>query len=222
MRHLTGNGEVVAFGRTRSTLRQPAINQVHAYWQALRSGHGLPRRSEIDPRGIAYALPHVCILERVAPAVARIRLAGMHLGELMGMEVRGMPFSALFAPASRDVLGRHLERLFSAPATVFAELSGEPGLGRPALAGQMLLLPLCDSGGAVSRILGCLVVEGHIGRHPRRLMLGRADVQLLDMPGKRPAAQPAPLAGLAEEPLPFSAAPASASPALRLVVSNDR
>ena len=38
----------------------------------------------------------------MAPSVARFRLAGAHLSELMGMEVRGMPMTALFLPDARD------------------------------------------------------------------------------------------------------------------------
>ena len=64
----------------------------------------VPMRSDVDPRGIERSLEHAFILERIAPQMARFRLAGMHLTDLMGMEVRGMPTTALFAPAARAAL----------------------------------------------------------------------------------------------------------------------
>ena len=60
----------------------------------------MPRRAEIDPRGIENALEYAFILERIAPGMARIRLAGIHLSDLMGMEVRGMPLTS-FIDAAR-------------------------------------------------------------------------------------------------------------------------
>ena len=77
-----------------------AIAQVEAYWEALRGTRIVPKRSEIDPRGIEGALENAFIVERVAPGIARLRIAGSHLNDLMGMEVRGMPLTALFNPGA--------------------------------------------------------------------------------------------------------------------------
>ena len=56
----------------------------------------MPLRSEIDPRGLKGALEYCFVLERIAPGLARLRVAGSHLGDLMGMEVRGMPITAFY------------------------------------------------------------------------------------------------------------------------------
>ena len=63
--------------------------QMEAYWRALPRSQIVPRRSDIDPRGVENLLRHAIILERVAPGVARFRIAGQHLSDLTGMEVRG-------------------------------------------------------------------------------------------------------------------------------------
>ena len=36
-----------------------ALSQVEAYWEALRGTRLMPRRSEIDPRGIEQALARI-------------------------------------------------------------------------------------------------------------------------------------------------------------------
>ncbi|MCR8726339.1 PAS domain-containing protein [Frigidibacter sp. ROC022] len=152
----------------------PAVNAVEAYWSALsaQSPEGaVPARSRIDPRGIESALAQAFILERIAPGLARFRLAGAHLADLMGMEVRGMPLTALFLPDDREFAGRMLERAFSGPARVSLVLTGERGIGRAPLDARMLLLPLRDEEGRVTRILGALEAKGTIGRQPRRFAI---------------------------------------------------
>ncbi|MCX7888454.1 MAG: PAS domain-containing protein [Rhodobacteraceae bacterium] len=163
---------------TGSPLQGPAaaasfrpLAQVYAYWDALRGGRPLPLRSEVDPRGIESALDHTFILERIAPEVSRFRLAGSRLADLMGMEVRGMPATCLFAAAARAQAASAIDRVFTAPAILEIGLEAETSFGRPALTARLLVLPLRSDLGDVSRALGCLVAEGQIGRAPRRFVI---------------------------------------------------
>ncbi len=202
----------------------PALAQLRGYWEALRAGGALPSRSEIDPRGIELALEYAFIAERVAPGVASFRLAGMHLAELMGMEVRGMPLTTFFEPMSREEVMRQIERAFDGSEAVELALEAESGIGRPALAARMLLLPLRDEAGQVARLLGGLVAEGKIGRAPRRFRLASVVVAPPAMRPQEPAQlQPAPpAAGFFEPVAPFDRAPEKPRGAhLRLVHSRD-
>ncbi len=153
------------------------LSQVEAYWEALRSGRDMPRRAEIDPRGIESALEYAFILERITPGVARMRIAGNHLHMLMGMEARGMPLTSFFRSDDRQRISDILEEVFQTPAT--AELSMTGGDGT-ALEARLILLPLKSDLGDVSRILGCLMSKGEIGLAPRRLTLRTAAVRTLD------------------------------------------
>jgi len=165
----TGNGpNVINLSRFLSDTRFPAVTQIEAYWEGLRAGRLLPRRSEIDPRGIENALEYAFILERIAPGIARMRIAGSHLTDLMGMEVRGMPASTFFTPAGRNTFSEALEDVFDGPATATLDLIAERGIGKPAMEAKMLLLPLKSDLGDVSRVLGCLTTKGDVGRTPRR------------------------------------------------------
>lgn len=149
----------------------PALAQLRAYWEALRDGATPPSRAEIDPRGIDRALEHAFIAERVAPGVARFRLAGMHLNDLMGMEVRGMPLTCFFVPEAREVAAGAIDGVFLGRSAVDLALEAERGIGRPALGARMLLLPLRNEAGEVARLLGGLAAEGEPGRTPRRFRL---------------------------------------------------
>lgn len=144
-----------------------------AYWRGLCRGPELPRRAEIDPRRIAAVLADAFVVERIAPGLARFRVAGTHLADLMGMDVRGMPLSCLIRPEGRERFAAALARLFEEPATLDLRLTAPAGPGGGALSGRMVLLPLQSDLGDVSRALGCLVSRGRPGRAPRRFDLSR-------------------------------------------------
>ncbi len=134
-------GKLIHFQRGARPMSFPAIAAIDAYWEALRGPRAMPRRDELDPTRLDAALPHAFLLERIAPGVARFRLAGMHLNELMGMEVRGMPLTAFIAPGSRRQVSDTLEEVFETPATCTLSLHSEKAPGMPALEARMILMP---------------------------------------------------------------------------------
>ncbi len=194
------------------------LQEVRAYWEGLRDGPALPSRADVDPRGLQAALEHVFLIERIAPGIARFRLAGMHLSDLMGMEVRGMPLTTLIEPQGRTGIEALVEQVFSGPSIVEVSLEAERGLGRAALQGRMLLLPLTDDG-VCDKALGCLVTLGPIGRSPRRFAVSRQRTEAVAVMPPPPAPRPATPA-FAENPAAFTPAPKARSH-LRLVKSDD-
>lgn len=201
------------------------LAQVEAYWEALRGNRLMPRRSDIDPRGIEGALSHAFIVERVAPGQARLRIAGSHLSDLMGMEVRGMPITSFFTNAARPAVAEALEAVFQKPAQTTLHLSAEAAYGHPLLEGRMLLLPLKSDLGDVSRALGCLVAVGDPGRTPRRFDLTHQEPRRLfatgptdmDIDGATAPARP----GFAEAKRPFETSGGRRLPPYLRVVKSD-
>ncbi len=200
---------VVSLARTKADMRFPVISEVQAYWDGLRGGRPVPLRAEVDPRGIERALENAFVLERIAPGMARFRLAGMHLNDLMGMEVRGMPLSAFFTPKAREDMARILEAVFSGPEIAEITLTAERGIGKPAIEGKLLILPLKSDLGEVTRALGCLASVGPVGRSPRRFDIVSVKVTRIGSPDKAdPRREPAPA-----QPAPMPTAPAYQAPA---------
>lgn len=157
------------------------IRQAEAYWTALRNGSDIPFRSQIDPRGLEQILEYAFILERIAPGIARFRLAGQHLSRLAGMEVRGMPLTSFFSPVSRDQVSATLEHVFDTPAVAELTLAGERQSLRGACDARMILLPLKSDMGDCSRILGIMIADGDFGRQPRRFEVTGADLRDLSV-----------------------------------------
>jgi len=150
---------------------QGMIAELRAYWEALRDGEMLPRRDRVDPRGIAGALEHSFLIERIAPGIARFRIAGMVYNDLMEMDIRGMPVSCLFLADARDRLQLDLERVFRAPSIVTLDLMAERSLGRAPLLGRMQILPMLGHQEDSNLAIGCLELGGPIGRAPRRFSI---------------------------------------------------
>lgn len=164
------------FGRgssenTPSPQMQREMQLMRGYWEALRQGGKLPHRSQIDPRGFSGLLDRIFLIERVAKGQGRFRLAGMHLHDLLGMDARGMPLSTLFDPLARDRMSAALETVFEAESILTIQIEAERSIGRPALWGQMRLLPLANDMGEQKLALGCVMTEGSVGRQPRRFAI---------------------------------------------------
>ncbi len=210
-------GKIVAMDRFDSGRSLSPIRQAEAYWTALLTGDGVPMRSQIDPRGLENILQYTFILERIAPGLARFRLAGSHLNQLAGMEVRGMPLTAFFEPSARSEVKDALEQVFASPAIAELGLNSSGKLGRTRLQARMILLPLKSDLGDVSRVLGVMIGDGAIGATPRRFAIEdirTKPVADLHTPANPRSTEPA---GFAEEKAEF-ARPANH---LRLVVSRD-
>jgi len=166
------------------------LAQIDGYWNTLRHGRLVPNRSEVNPRDIESALGNAFIIERIAKGHARIRIAGTHLTDIMGMEVRGMPLSALFEPVARAKLSDAVQTLFDGPCIQHFYLDSDARIGRPALRAQMALYPLRNDAGEISRALGCFVTDGRLGRAPRRFNVIGSRRKSLSVPTHIPVPTP--------------------------------
>ncbi len=197
----------------------PALQAIRRCWDDQRTPLSLPGRDRIDPRRIGSSLEHAFVAERLAPGVARFRLSGMHLNDVMGVEVRGMPLGVLLEPSARQDFADQVEAAFARPAAVDIALEALRGIGRPALTARMILLPLRPEGDDRPQVLGGFACTGDIGRTPRRFRMTDAAASPLIVgrwPGMLRLTQSCP-AGLAEPP-----APRPRRGHLRLVHSADR
>ncbi|RVV99652.1 PAS domain-containing protein [Mesobaculum littorinae] len=177
-----------------------AFVEVETYWQALCDGRLMPQRSEVDPRGIAGALDHVFLIERISRGEAKLRVAGGHLTEIIGHDCRGLPLSLLFDTASRAELAQAVDAMFSGPARLEFGLTGQAPRWRGKVTGRMLLLPLRDEWGETTRAIGVLRLEGPVTAPQRLTIAGQLRRGLsggLPAPVASPSAEADPVAAAA-------------------------
>ena len=179
-------------------------------WRQICSGEIVPAHGQLDPHALHDALPHAFLLQRTAPGAVRIRVAGQRLHDLLRMDPRGMSFGSFFTAAARDTVMDIVDTAFDGPAIVGLPLTASRGLGRKPMPAELLLLPMMDAQGRVTRMMGALVAAGPLnGRTYRFDIAGDATLRhdSLDLPF-------AERRGARARPIP------SARPKLRLVVDN--
>ena len=172
--------------------RQIILNDLTAYWDELRGHRLAPRRSDLNPSRFGAALEHMFILEVVEGGPLRIRLAGTRLCDVMGMEARGMPARAIFAEGDQMRADNLFTEVVSHPACIDISLTAT-GEGGVEYAGGMILRPLADDFGEITRVLGCLVIEAPRFETDLALTLGSVRIDTLREAGTTPA-----IAGFAE------------------------
>ncbi|UWQ64341.1 PAS domain-containing protein [Leisingera caerulea] len=192
--------KVVSMNRFRKGGPLSPLRQAEAYWTALRRGDDVPSRSQIDPRGLENILSHTFILERIAPGIARFRLAGSTVNDMAGMEVRGMPITAFFTTDARKQLSSAMEHMFETPAIVELELQIEAPRLRTPREARMLMLPLRSDLGDISRVLGVLVADEGDTATSQRFSISSIEM--------RAVAKAPDLAGFKAKPRPDAPAPA--------------
>lgn len=151
-------------------MKDKIIKDLFSYWDQLRGKRLAPNRSEIDPRKIKSTLEHTFILEVVKNGAPRFRLAGIEVCDLLGMELRGMPIDALFEPVDRKILSKIVDDVFQTPHIALLRLEGQLAGGRSVL-GHMILMPLRDENGELTRILGAATLDHELMRPPVRFTI---------------------------------------------------
>ncbi|UWQ97968.1 PAS domain-containing protein [Rhodobacteraceae bacterium S2214] len=212
---------------------EDVLTRVEAHWQDMRKGSALPNRVDMTPGPLSDSLAHCFTLERVTPSVARFRVAGRAIHQILNLEPRGMPISALFTPMGREMVAPIIYDVCEGPEISEIPLVAPRGLGRSPLRGRMLLLPLKHDGEAVNRIFGAIVIDGRAGRRPLRFEFDseqslrsepvqpviRTVHEILKYPDVAPVATPPLPSPQIWEP-PALQPTSTPTPALRLVVDN--
>ncbi|PZU90881.1 MAG: PAS domain-containing protein [Chelatococcus sp.] len=136
-------------------MKNPSTRLVFDYWDALRGERAAPERGEIEPSGLRHALADTFVLEN-EPVGPVFRLAGTRLCAMMGGELRGRLFTALWNDVeSQGEMRRLLQTVMDETAGAVAGLAGESASGAPVYL-ELLLLPLRYRGRTHARVLGAL------------------------------------------------------------------
>lgn len=160
------------FEKIGHKMSDPILDSLKTYWENLRAGRVAPYRSEIDPREFKHALENMFILEIVGDKNIRVRLAGMKMCEMMGMEVRGMSPRAFMMPGDRSKFDDAILQVVEKPSVTEFVMETVDYNGRSSTA-YMLMMPLRSDFGEITRILGCITDSGDAYEAPVRMRITR-------------------------------------------------
>lgn len=219
------------------------LETLEADWRRMAGNQFTLESGRLNPAEMHEALPHTFLLNRTGPGLARIRVAGQRLHDLLGMDPRGMSLGVFFDDDSRPEIAEMMETAVSLPAILSVPLIAKRSFGRAAPA-EILMLPMRDSDGDVTRVLGAIVTSYKWNGRVARLSIDREQELRCErlvgaFPDRRRNRRDAPQtredqiavmqktlhsdAPTQTEPLPRQAQPIhrpAPRPALRLVVDN--
>ena len=148
-------------------LLSPTLVPIENYWWEACADGQIPSHAELDPRALACSLEHTLLMKRLGTSEARINVSGRSLVNAMGVEPTGLPLSLFFTVESRPYLADVTRQLFEDQCAVLLDVKFATGPLRVRKAAQFLLLPLRDSFGQVTRILGGTSLDAPQGSAPR-------------------------------------------------------
>lgn len=137
-------------------MKHKTIQALFDYWNTMRAGRPAPLRSEIEPGAIRRVLPHVFILERQDEQNYRFRLAGTGLCSVYGMEFRGHNLLSMWENECHATLQQALNSVVANANVAIVEYTAATNDQREATF-EMILLPLAQDNGAITRVLGAAV-----------------------------------------------------------------
>lgn len=134
--------------------------QLMAYWLRLKHGREIPRRGDILPSDMTDFIDAACIIEKTPNGGARFRVAGQTFGDLLDMDVRGMPVHAIIAQNARAQFDHILSQVFLDTTKVSFALEARATYDYPLQKACFMALPLLDEVGTLTRAI-CVLDRGH-------------------------------------------------------------
>lgn len=157
-------------------MTQSTIETLRSHWDDICEGDLPPFRSDIAPRTMPNVLDTLFILEQLNPEDTRVRIAGLKICEMMGMEVRGQSPMSFFQDNARGRFDSILTEVLGQPKIAKLGLDTVDKLGNKDHV-DMILLPLRSDFGDISRIIGCVTVPDSGFTAPIRYYISSVDTE---------------------------------------------
>jgi len=142
--------------RFRDRLPMPQLIQLYDYWDARRVGRRWPRRGDIDPVEMRFALGNIDLIDVTygasgEPIVFRFRISGSNIDRDEGFNMQGKTLDEYPLPVHRENIRRTYLRILAEgnPDFEVLERLDEGQVTRYA----RMLLPLSDDGSRVDMFL---------------------------------------------------------------------
>lgn len=154
-------------------LRDGRIRDLATYWLAKRGTGMVPKRRDIDPVDIPWALEFVWLCDYLpTERNFRYRLAGEAINDAQGRNMSRRRLGESFSPSTYAIVADRYQRIVDEPAIGHGIGAVYLNLDRP-VTGERIVFPLSKDGDRVDMILGMTLYElGSI--HPHYLTPNKA------------------------------------------------
>jgi hypothetical protein len=135
-------------------MKHPSSQQFFAYWDEVRGSEAAPARSAFEPGPIRHLLGDSFVLAYEHVSGFPFRVAGTRLCALLGSDIKGQRFDALWGSKSRkeveDLIGIAAEEQIGTIAGATTVVNGMP------LFLELLLLPFANRPHTPASVTGIL------------------------------------------------------------------
>ncbi|MBN9002568.1 MAG: PAS domain-containing protein [Rhizobiales bacterium] len=121
-------------------MKHPASREFFAYWDEKRGLNPAPDRSELEPGPVRELLGDIFVLSCDPAAGYPFRVAGTRVCALLGQDLKGAAFAALFQSASRIEIEDILDAVNADKLAAVVGITARTSEGRP-IPLELLLLP---------------------------------------------------------------------------------
>lgn len=121
-------------------MKHPASREFFGYWDDRRGSAAAPERSDLAPEGVRHLLGDIFVLGCNAAQDYPFRVAGTRVCALVGHDVKGIGFTALFRGTSRATVADLVAVVATETMPTVAGVAASGANGR-AVPLELLLLP---------------------------------------------------------------------------------
>jgi len=140
-------------------IASPALKDVVLHWNAVRKDRRMPRWTDITPSRIAAHLSLVWSFKYdAAQDVFTGRLVGERIARHIGKDFRGLSLADAYPAEALPWVTALFKRVVSEPALYAHAGPLFHQMGQPH-AGERILLPLSEDGGAADGVLGATILH---------------------------------------------------------------
>jgi hypothetical protein len=136
----------------RDRLSLPQLRELYDYWERKRAGRRWPKRSDVDPVEMRFALGNIDLVEiTYDPIVFLFRISGSNIDRDEGFNMQGKTLDEYPLPQHREAVRKTYMRVLEKGEVDYEELE-RLDEGRLVRYGR-LILPLSDHGERVDAFL---------------------------------------------------------------------
>ena len=134
-------------------IRSPALQRLHADWEARRRGRELPARADFDPLDLRYILGYLNVVEVLRdPVRFRYRLFGTGMVRHTGVEMTGRLVGDYPDPAVAEHVHRRYAETMTLRRPTVVQHRRPPANDRTLLY-ESLVLPLSSDGAEIDMLM---------------------------------------------------------------------